>query len=388
MGENITAMPTEARQDPPQIDMSLHLSRVEALLVRTKITTPVRTSFGVMHDRPTLVVRVTDQSGVYGYGEVWCNFPVCGASHRRKLIETELAPRLEGNTYQSPQECYTAMNAMLRILRLQTGEPGPVAQVIAGVDIAIWDMIARRAGVPVYELLGSDRNVIPAYASGINPVGVLDTVAAARARGHRRFKIKVGFGDEIDRENVSAVAGDLRQVEAFMLDANQGWSFNEALDAMVWITPFGPLWIEEPMPVDLPEENWVALKQSTNVPIAGAENFLTGEEYYAVIERKWLDVLQPDIAKWGGFTECAPVARAIVDAGLTYCPHSLGGGIALAASAHLLAAAGGPGQLECDANENAFRDEVFDLPLQDGFVTLSEAPGLGVNTYTLDKAFS
>lgn len=386
MGDNVAAVLDTP--DASQIDMSVHLERVEAVLVRTKISTPVRTSFGVMHDRPTLLVRVTDQSGAQGYGEVWCNFPVCGASHRHKLLETELAPRLEGRAFASPQLCFAAMNDMLHILRLQTGEPGPIAQIVAGVDIAIWDMVARREGLPVYALLGATRNRIPAYASGINPVGVLDTVSAARRRGHRTFKIKVGFGDEIDKDNVTAVANDVGPGEAFMLDANQGWTAAQAREALEWIAPLGPLWIEEPMAVDVPEDHWVALKQSTTVPIAGGENFLTGDEYAAVCERKWLDVVQPDIAKWGGFTECMHVARAIVDAGLGYCPHSLGGGVALAASAHLLAAAGGPGLLECDANENAFRDEVFALPLSEGVVTLSDTPGLGVNTAALDAAFA
>ncbi len=373
--------------EAPKINMSFRLARVEAALVRTKISTPVRTSFGIMQDRPTLVVRATDDNGVQGYGEVWCNFPVCGASHRHKLIETELAPRLAGRAFASPQSCFAAMTEMLHILRLQTGEPGPIAQIIAGIDIAIWDMVAQRAGLPLYALLGSNRNAVPAYASGINPDRVLDTVSAARQRGHRKFKIKVGFGDAIDRKNVRAVAESIGPDEAFLVDANQGWTVKQAHDAVAWIAPFKPLWIEEPMAVDEAEAHWVALKQLSRIPIAGGENFLTAEEYAAVTARKWLDVVQPDIAKWGGFTECTPLARAIVAAGLSYCPHSLGGGVALAASAHLLAAAGGPGMLECDANENTFRDDVFDLPLNEGVVTLSDAPGLGVNTKALDAAF-
>ncbi|WP_323772513.1 mandelate racemase/muconate lactonizing enzyme family protein [Antarctobacter sp.] len=366
---------------------TLNLTAIEAKLVRTPISTPVRTSFGIMHDRPTLLIRVTDQSGVQGYGEVWCNFPVCGAEHRVRLVDTEIAPRMVGLDFVNPQACYEAMTAKLRILRLQTGEPGPIAQIIAGVDIAVWDMIAKRNEQPLYALLGADTNRIPAYASGINPVGVLDTVARARHNGHRNFKLKVGFGDDTDRANVAAIAGDLKQGEAFLLDANQGWTPEQATAAMQWITPHAPLWIEEPMAVDVPVAEWHALKFATSVPLAGGENFQTRAEYDAVARDKWLDFVQPDIAKWGGFTECLPVARDVVAHGLTFCPHSLGGGIALAASAHLLAAAGGPGLLECDANENTFRDEVFPLNLTDGWVTLSDAPGLGVNTAALDRAF-
>ncbi len=378
-GQEMTDMTTK--------DMRLNLTAIEARLVRTPISTPVRTSFGVMHDRPTLLVRVTDAAGVQGYGEVWCNFPVCGAEHRLRLIETEIAPRITGTDFASPQACYAAMTERLRILRLQTGEPGPIAQAIAGVDIAIWDMIGKRLGAPLHALLGAERSRIPAYASGINPVGVLETVTRARAAGHRHFKVKVGFGDVTDQANVAAVAGDLRPGESFLLDANQGWSPEEAGRALRWIEGHAPRWIEEPMPVDVPPAAWHMLKSETSVPIAGGENFLSRKEYDDATRGKWLDFVQPDIAKWGGFTEGLPVARAVVANGLTYCPHSLGGGIALAASAHLLAAAGGPGLLECDANENAFRDAVFPLALRDGWVTLADTPGLGVDVAALDAAF-
>ncbi|MCY4151035.1 MAG: mandelate racemase/muconate lactonizing enzyme family protein [Aestuariivita sp.] len=373
--------------DASQFDLSVNLSRVEIVLVRAEISAPVRTSFGIMYDRPTLLLRVTDRSGVMGYGEIWCNFPVCGAAHRLKLVETELAPRITAAAFCTPHASYSAMSSQLHVLRLQSGEAGPIAQVIAGLDIAVWDMVARRAGVPVYVLLSAKRTVIPVYASAINPIGVLDAVNEARTRGHRNFKVKIGFGYKTDYENIKIIASNLRDDERFMLDANQAWSPDEAKAAMQWITPFGPNWVEEPMPVDIPPEIWMQLKESTTVPIAGAENFITHGEYDQVIAEKWLDVVQPDIAKWGGFSECLPVAHAVVNAGLTFCPHSLGGGVALAASAHLLAAAGGPGLLECDVNENRLRDAVFSPPVKNGVMTLTAGPGLGVNTELLNEQF-
>ncbi len=93
-----------------------------------------------------------------------------------------------------------------------------------------------------------------------------------------------------------------------------------------------------------------------------------------------LDVVQPDIAKWGGLTICGGLAKDILQAGKTFCPHYLGGGIGLLASAHLLAGAGGDGWLEVDVNDNPLRDQfcgpVFDV--SEGMVALSEEPGLGI----------
>ena len=89
--------------------------------------------------------------------------------------------------------------------------------------------------------------------------------------------------------------------------------------------------------------------------------------------------MQPDAAKWGGVSGCHALARMIADAGCTYCPHYLGGGVGLLASAHLLAAAGGNGLLELDVNDNPLRDELCGSlrEIRDGHATLADAPGLG-----------
>ena len=100
----------------------------------------------------------------------------------------------------------------------------------------------------------------------------------------------------------------------------------------------------------------------------------------AAIASRAFAVVQPDCAKWGGISGCLPVARRIRAAGLRYCPHYLGGGIGLLASAHLLAAAGGEGALEIDANPNPLRTLLWG-PLGEvraGRVRLSGEPGLGV----------
>jgi len=91
-------------------------------------------------------------------------------------------------------------------------------------------------------------------------------------------------------------------------------------------------------------------------------------------------VVQPDIAKWGGLTECSVIARDVVKSGKTFCPHYLGGGIGLLASAHLLAATGGEGLLEVDSNDNPLRDRFCGpvADVRDGTITLDDEPGLGI----------
>jgi D-galactarolactone cycloisomerase len=132
---------------PPQ---DHHLSaatidRVEAHVLRCPIDTPVRTSFGVMHDRPAVFIRVIDRDGASGWGEVWCNFPSCGAEHRAALVQTVFAPLVEGQRVTHPAVLFDQLSARTAVLALQSGEHGPIAQVIAGIDLAVWDLQARRA---------------------------------------------------------------------------------------------------------------------------------------------------------------------------------------------------------------------------------------------------
>ena len=87
------------------------IARVEAHVLRWPVRVPVRTSFGVMHDRPAVLVRVEDGEGAFGWGEAWCNFPSCGAEHRARLIESVLAPLLVGRAFSTPQAAWWALTA-------------------------------------------------------------------------------------------------------------------------------------------------------------------------------------------------------------------------------------------------------------------------------------
>jgi L-alanine-DL-glutamate epimerase-like enolase superfamily enzyme len=116
------------------------------------------------------------------------------------------------------------------------------------------------------------------------------------------------------------------------------------------------------------------------MPLAAGENIASREGFELVLSEEVLHVVQPDIAKWGGLTICGGLANDILKAGKTFCPHYLGGGIGLLASAHLLAGAGGDGWLEVDVNDNPLRDQFCGpvLDMSEGIVVLNEEPGLGI----------
>ncbi|QOZ54859.1 mandelate racemase/muconate lactonizing enzyme family protein [Bradyrhizobium sp. CCBAU 53338] len=357
---------------------SFTIRSIEAFCYRYPLATPVVTSFGKMLNRPAVFVRVIDEDGVEGWGEAWSNFPAPGAEHRGRLVNEVLAPGLVGRRFDRPAQAFDVLTKGTEVLALQCGEPGPFAQAISGIDLALWDLVARRQQVPLWRLLGGQSRRIKVYASGINPGGAARTAEAALERGHRALKLKVGFGAETDLANLSALRAI---VGAGMLaaDANQGWSVDQALEMLPRLSAFDLRWLEEPIRADRPREEWRRLHASAKMPIAAGENISSVAGFHEALAENVLGVVQPDIAKWGGLSACARLAHDILKSGKTFCPHYLGGGIGLLASAHLLAGVGGDGWLEVDANDNPLRDlfcgTVADVT--DGTIVLGEEPGLG-----------
>ena len=358
--------------------MSLQIARVEAFVYRAPIQIPVETSFGIMRDRPAVFVCVTDIDGVSGWGEVWCNFPMVGAEHRARLVDSVFAPLLKGRALESPQAAFTALTAQTEVLAIQAAEPGPIAQCIAGLDTALWDLHARRLAQPLWRLLGGVSPVVPVYASGLNPTAPEALAAQRHAEGYRAFKLKVGFGAARDLGNLGALRQAVKGCP-LMVDANQAWDLDTAKAMATAMAEFDLGWLEEPLRADRPWSEWQALSQHADMPLAAGENLAGFAAFDAALASGTLGVVQPDMAKWGGFSAGVAVARQINGAGLRYCPHYLGGGVGLLASAHLLAAVGGNGMLEVDANPNPLRTLTCGpvAHVTEGQVMLTDAPGLG-----------
>lgn len=355
------------------------LDAIDALVFRAPCEVPVRTSFGVMHDRPAVLVRVRDRDGGEGWGEIWCNFPAVGADHRAALVRTVVAPMLKGAVLESPSALAGSLERKLEVLAIQSGEFGPIAQTLAGIDQALWDLAARRLGLPLWRLLGGEHGAIRVYASGLGPDGAVAAALAARERGHVAFKLKVGFDHVADLRRLRALRDALGPEATLMVDANQAWDPDMAMQRCPEMAEFGLQWIEEPLRADAPVEAWRQLAAHAGTALAAGENLVGRASFDAAISARALGVLQPDVAKWGGVSGCLSVARSAMEAGIRYCPHFLGAGIGLRMSAHLLAAAGGDGLLEIDANPNPLRELTCDglLPVRDGAVELSAAPGIG-----------
>jgi L-alanine-DL-glutamate epimerase-like enolase superfamily enzyme len=358
--------------------MGTTIERIECWVLRAPVARPVRAAMGTMTTRPALFVRVAAADGAHGWGEVWCNFPPPGAEHRARLLRAIFAPLVVGLDAARPERVRAALEAKTRTLAIQCGEPGPFAQIVAGIDQACWDLAARRAGVPLWKHLGGTSDRVRVYASGLGPDDVVETALARRTEGYRAFKLKVGMDAERDRANLAALRDALGAEATIMVDANQAWSPAEALERIAGLAPLRPHWVEEPIAADEPGDAWSLIAERAGIPLAAGENLRGEGAFDAAIAGGYLRYLQPDVGKWGGISGCRDVAARAVERGLAVCPHWLAGGLGLAASMHLLAAAGGGGYAEVDANPNPLREAVFPFLVADGWANLPDAPGLGV----------
>lgn len=370
---------TELQTFFAQTDAAFTPQRIETIVLREPIATPVRTSFGIMHHRPALLVKITDRHGAFGWGEAWCNFPACGAEHRQRLIEEVFTPLIVGRHWQHPAEMYSRIRSQTEVLTLQSGEAGPMAQALAALDMAVWDLCARRKGQPLWRYLQGVSDRIAVYASGLNPIGMESLVEQKQREGYRAFKMKVGFGREQDIHAVSHIRELIGDGAQLMLDANQAWTLGEAQFMAEQLASWRPQWLEEPMKANRPLIEWRKLAAGTPIPLAGGENLIDKEHFCHAMD-SGLSVVQPDAAKWGGVTGVMSLIPEIRRRNLRYCPHYLGAGVGLLVSAHLLAAAGGDGMLEIDANPNPLREALLGslAVLQEGYANLGELPGIGL----------
>ena len=318
-----------------------------------------------------LLVRVTASNGLVGWGEsFWGGWQAAQAA-----IEYWIAPLAAGQDINDRQIFARFERALHNF-----GRSGPFIYALAGLDIALWDLRGKLEGVPVHALLGDKkRDRVEVYASllayGGNIENVKRNTSRALERGYRQIKLH-----EKTAQAVAATRDVAGASVPIMVDTNCAWLPEAAHDAVMAMKPYDPLFVEEPIwpPEDVASLG--ALRKAAGMPLAAGENIASREGFEQVLSEDVLDVVQPDIAKWGGLTICGGLANDILKAGKTFCPHYLGGGIGLLASAHLLAGAGGDGWLEVDVNDNPLRDQFCGpvLDMSEGIVVLNEEPGLGI----------
>ena len=334
----------------------------------------------------TLLIRVRTDEGITGVGEVDSLPPVVKAvvdappSH---AIASGLRALLIG---ENPLEIDRLWEKMYRG-SIYYGRRGPAVHALSGIDIALWDIKGKALGQPIHRLLGGPhRPEIRAYASTLMPATseeTADVVAGLVGRGFTAIKLGWGpFGRDPDLDvalvrAARRAAGD--RVE-LMFDIGFGWPDGDHAIRMVRrLEEFRPYWIEEPLqPDDL--DGYAKLADAVETRIAAGEEDATRWGFRELIDRGRVDVVQPDVTRAGGISECLRIAHLADLRGVMTVPHSWSTGIIKAASLHLLAALPRATFFEYCVQETALNQAltVERFPLENGLVRFPDAPGLGV----------
>jgi L-alanine-DL-glutamate epimerase-like enolase superfamily enzyme len=258
------------------------------------------------------------------------------------------------------------------------GRNGPVSFGIAAIDIALWDLAAKRARKPLHALLGSaGRTRVPAYASLLrygNADAVGRNTAEAIARGYRQIKLH-----EVDLACIRAARDAAPSDVPLMLDVNCAWE--DPADALRFcqaVAGMNVRWVEEPL---WPPEDFsglAGLRGIAGCGISAGENLGGPADFARLFAARAVDVAQPSITKHGGVSGMLEVMAMARDAGVAVVPHSPYFGPGLLATLHVLAAAPKAEPIEFYFADLAAPPYGAALTPRNGFIALPEAPGLGL----------
>lgn len=365
----------------------MKISTVSAEAVRIPVSEPTRMSTRLLNQRDYLIVTVeADGSAETGVGYVYAG--TSGGSLLKGATSTLLAPILVGQDSSAILDLWERMYQET----LLVGRRGLILRAMSAVDIALWDLAAKRVGVPLTVLLGGSARSVPAYSSGgyYRPkAGAWDKAVAEEIRqnqslGFRDHKIKVGgLSIKEDAARVKAAVEAMGPSGRLALDANN--AYRSVSEAMLAIRAFekaagdlGLWWIEEPLsPDDIEGHSQIARMVET--PIATGELLQTRWEFRQLIESRAADIIQPDAGVLGGISEWMRVVRFAETFAVPIAPHwhaNLHAHLA-AASQNCLAVEYFP--LEKDIyNFERLVTPSSRLKYKDGLVEVPNRPGIGI----------
>lgn len=326
----------------------------------------------------TLLVKITDADGLEGWGEALAPvLPEVAATIISKLF----TPVLLGMQIQDPAAVWDRLYDLMRDRGYYTGF---MVDAIAAVDCALWDLMGKKAGKPVYQLLGGSKRRIPAYVSGLPVPSLEQKVELAlqwQEKGFRAIKLQIGYGVREDLRIIAALRDALAEEMDLMVDAHWNYTPEEAIVLARELEMLGAAFLECPLaPEDL--EGYARVTKAVNIPIALGEADRTRWQYERILKMGSCDILQPDVGRCG-ISELMRISRMAEPYGKPVAPHlSVGQGGCIAATLHCDAA------LQNFHNMQEFQPTILSVANQfleqpilceNGFWELPDGPGLGIS---------
>ncbi|WP_274423211.1 enolase C-terminal domain-like protein [Chelativorans sp. YIM 93263] len=329
-----------------------------------------------------VIVRITTDAGLTGIGTIGL-----GSQAAASIIEQRLAPLILG---MSPFDVELIWELMYRST-INIGRKGLLLEAISGIDIALWDIMGKATGRPVYDLLGGrTRERIRGYASAAYAMEDLDQVVEM-ARGYKKngftaMKMRFGWGPSDGRPGMQRNLEMVRRIREaigddmeLMSDAYMGWSTQYAIEMLPLLEPYQLAWVEEPLTPD-DYDGYTRIRQSSRTAIAAGEHEFTRYGFKELITRGCVDIVQLDVNRCGGITEARKIVALAQSFNLPVVPHAPD-----IHNVHLIMAQHNIPLVEVFPDHGRDGDTFIrelltgNPPVADGHMTLSEAPGLGVD---------
>lgn len=359
----------------------MKIASISAVPVSYPLAKPLWDAQHYIAARTAVLVKVVTDDGVCGVGEAACFGGPWETT--ATLVEKEIAPYYCGKSPFFVEKLWSEAYQGT----IQHGRRGAVIAALSGVDIAVWDLLGKITGRPVYQLLGGFADRIQAYASGgfysegKGKAELAAEVSGYLEKGFKAVKIKVGgLAPEEDLARVEAVRMAIGPRVPLMVDANSNWDVPTALRMVQALEDYEVTWVEEPVSPD-DVEGCARVAAYTRIPIAGFEQETTSFGFKPLITGHAVQIVQPDVTWAGGITECRRIAALAAAWNLPCIPHVFSTGVSLAANLHFIASIPNGRYLEFDCNPNQLREDLIGNVLQvdqDGKVALPDAPGLGI----------
>jgi L-alanine-DL-glutamate epimerase-like enolase superfamily enzyme len=326
---------------------------------------PMQDAIQWLDTRGSCQITVETDQGVSGTSSIYFGRGRAAPGVLAKIINEELAPEVVG---EDPFLIRGIRNKLWQVTDYH-GTTGIALFGIAGIDLALWDFVGRALDQPVWRLLGAHRDKVPTYAmvGWLNyDLDELKRIATkALDQGFRGVKMKVGAKTlEEDISRIEAVQSVMSDGQSLMVDANQVFNVQEALTRGKVFQEMGCYWFEEPIRADN-IDGLAFLASELTIPIATGENNYGLGQFRQLFERHAVDIVQPDIRRAGGLTECLEIGLTARSFDIPYASH--GGGAHL----HVLAALPNAVFLE-----SGLLAEDGEVKLVDGCYPLPETPGL------------
>ncbi len=358
-------------------------------------------AMSVCRARQAIWVKVETDSGIFGIGEAFCfGSPLIIAKH---IIEDQLAPTILG---EDPTDIERLWQRMFW-RNVPNGRTGLVMGCISGIDIALWDLLGKAAGLPISKLLGACLDRIPAYASGgfYAPGKDMDGLKREVERyldmGYQDIKLKIGRSPELPGNAVNYTAGtefavsyeqDLERLStarrlmgsrgALGADINAAWPVEIVLKTAEGFRQAGLDFLEEPILFEDIEGLKQLRAELKEIALMGYETIQGCRNFTAHMKENTMDIVQPDVGWGGGISEIRRIAQAAQGFSKPVSMHSFGSCVHFAASLQVAASLTHTAPIESEENDNMLKNGILKTPFaHDEHMNyyVPQKPGLGID---------